>query len=160
MGSSPDAHIGYGFDLGYAEDFNAAERDEYGSPDLPWFDEEEDDGLSDKAEKLLLVEVAGFTETDWRADGYYERKRAAEARVGVEFIHSGGLDGDYSGWVLVATGSHRSVEWSETMALDVDSLRDDPAANGWDEKLAGALKALGITPTQDGAKWLVFPSYG
>lgn len=156
MGSNPRAHLAYGYDLGTSEDFKAEQRDEYDQPDLPWFDVEGGDFV-EAAERVLLTSV-GFTETDWRADGYYERQRAAEAATGVEFQQSG--HPDYPGWVLVARGSERSVEWAETMPLDLKELGDAPVTGGWDSALGAALAVLGITPTQDRACWLVFPSYG
>lgn len=156
MGADPEARMAYGYDLGTVEDFKAAERGEYGSPALPWFDEDDEDGFEDKAEKLLLTSV-GFTETWSRENtGFHAREREAKARLGVEFDRCGTYE--YPGWVLIASGSARSVEWAQTMTVN-------PAEIGaprpeWDEKLASALKALGITPTQDGPKWLAYPFYG
>ncbi|MFC3988751.1 hypothetical protein [Actinoplanes siamensis] len=159
---SPRAHLAYGYDLGGAEDFKAAERDEYGSPKLPWFpdDDSEVDDFGSEAEKILLAS-AGFAE-EWTPAaakaGYYDRKRDAEKRCGVELDTSGHYD--HCGWVLIAKGSEQSVEWSQVMALDSAEMQRRPAAEGWDAKLRDALTALGITPTQDGPKWLVYPSYG
>lgn len=155
MGFTPRAHLAYGYDLGTSEDFKAAQRTKDGSPDLPWLDEDDDD-LASAIGKKLLVDVAGFTETDWRADGYYERKRAAEARVGVEVRSSG--HGEYSGWVLVARGTHKSVEWSDVMVLDLADMEHPP--DGAFDRLTEAVEALGITPHQEHPKWLVYPSYG
>jgi hypothetical protein len=52
------------------------------------------------------------------------------------------------------------VEWSDTMALDLPVLNARPLDEGWPGKLLIVLEMLGLTPTQDGPKWLVFPSYG
>lgn len=172
MGSNARAHLAYGYDLGTSEDFQAAERGEYGSPKLPWFgahdedDETEGEGFGECVERILLA-ATGFVEIPWelRKDydeaaktAYYNAKHEAEKRHGVELAFSGAYD--YAGWVLVARGSERSVEWSEVMVVDLDELANRPGYEGWDTKLADALTALGITPTQDGPKWLVFPSYG
>lgn len=184
MGSNLSAHLAYGYDLGSEEDFNAAERGEYGEPKLPWYGESDDDEqddergeeeFADAVERILLAEIGGFTET-WSAsnDGYYDRKRAAQARVGVEIEFSGG--GGYPGWMLVATGSERSCDWSEAMTLNLDRMRVDPGSLDWDAKLAAAIKVLGITPMREaddatglrhqrtkepvGPSWLVYPSYG
>jgi hypothetical protein len=162
MGSSSRAHLAYGYDLGTAEDFKAAERGEYGSPKLPWLpvDEDGDSDYSEfgeEIEKRLLASV-GFTETNWRAEGYHDRKRIAEDRIGVELDFSG--HSDYAGWVLIAKGSERDVEWSDAMTLDPAELAALPAHHGWPDQLAAALSALGITPTQTAASWLVYPSYG
>lgn len=172
MGMSADAHLAYGYDLGTGEDFKAAERGEYGYPKLSWFgthdedDETEGDGFGECVERILLAST-GFVEIPWdvRKDynddarkAYYAAKAEAEKSHGVELAFSGSYD--YPGWVLIAKDSERSVEWSEVMAVDLDELTNRPAHEGWDTKLADALTALGITPTQDGPKWLVFPSYG
>lgn len=163
MGMSADAHLAYGYDLGSGEDFKAVERNEYGSPKLPWLPVD-DEGFTDSSafddliEGVLLASV-GFTE-EWKGGDptYWDRKQEAEKRCGVELAYSG--HADYAGWVLVAKNSERSVEWSEVMAVDLDELTNRPAYEGWDMRLADALTALGITPTQDGPRWLVFPSYG
>jgi len=156
------AHLAYGYDLGSGEDFKAAERGEYGSPKLPWLPVDEDgdseyDDFGVAVENRLLAS-AGFTETDWQAEGHFARKRDAEKRVGVQLTYSG--HSDYAGWVLIAKESERSVEWDEAMVVDLGELTNRPSYEGWDIKLADALTALAITPTQDGPKWLVFPSYG
>jgi hypothetical protein len=159
---SASAHLAYGYDLGSGEDFKAAERGEYGDPKLPWLPTDEDgdcvySNFGEEVENRLLASV-GFTEADWRADGHFERKRDAEKRVGVELDYSG--HSDYSGWLLIAKESERSVEWAESMAVDLSELTNRPSYEGWDTKLADALAALGITPAQAGPKWLVYPSYG
>jgi hypothetical protein len=155
MGSDPVAHLGYGYDLGGPEGWHVAGLDEYGGLQLDWLGE--DDDFTEAAETRLLV-ASGFTETDWQADGYFDRKRAAEKALGVEFSRSGTWE--YCGEILVASGSTSSVEWSETMPLDLDALRYEPHLPLWNEKLTAALSALGLTPTQDGPKWLVYPFYG
>lgn len=155
MGMTATAHLVYGYDLGSSEEFRAEQRGEYGGPDLPWFDEDEHDGFAGEAEKVLLAS-AGFTEARAESDGYWERERAAKAQVGVEFASTGHVD--LPGWVLHATGSERAVAWSETMVLDPAELAQ--ARPEWDVKLAAALTALGITPTQVVPRWLIFPSYG
>ncbi len=169
MGMTPSAHLAYGYDLGSDEDFRAAERDEYGGPKLPWLPDEDGeggyDGFPEGADALLLA-ATGFVDPPWeeiegdeeKVTTYFAEKREAEASHGVELHHSG--HSDYSGWVLIAKGSKRSVEWSEAMELDLSELNNSPAYHGWDDKLAAALKVLGVTPTQAGPKWLVYPSYG
>ena len=137
MGSTPRAHLAYGYDLGYIEDFKATERDEYGGPELTW-----------------LGEDGGSWDFGARVESVLE---AADVR-GVELEFSGG--DDLPGWVLTATGSKRSVAWSEAMELEPAEMIAQPNRGLWNTKLADALSALGITPTQDGPKWLVFPSYG
>jgi hypothetical protein len=161
MGSSARAHLAYGYDLGGGEDFKAAERGEYGEPKLPWLTDDDVEGDHDdfgtEVEKLLLASV-GFTEEFTPDSDYWIRRKAAEERVGVELAYSG--HSDYAGWLLVITDSQQSVEWSEAMELDLPAMADLTADGLWNAKLTAALAALGITPTQDGPKWLVYPSYG
>jgi hypothetical protein len=154
MGSTASAHVAYGYDLGGKEDFLAEPRDEYGSPVLPWCNDNSE--LTEQAEALLLKET-GFSET-WSDEnpGYFQRLAAARQQVGVNFEFSG--HADYCGWILIATGSERSVDWAKSMAVDPDQVSRPHAE--WDAKLAAALRVLGITPSQAGPRWLVFPSYG
>jgi hypothetical protein len=155
MGMDPEARLAYGYDLGTFEDFKATPRSEYGGPELPWLDEDSTD-LAAAAEPILLASV-GFTE-EWTAgnEGFFDRQCAAEEALGVDFDFAG--THDYPAFLLVAKGSQRSVEWADSMTLDPAEIAT--ARPDWDVKLAAALTALGITPTQDGPKWLVFPFYG
>ncbi|WP_433730770.1 hypothetical protein ACQP2Y_20970 [Actinoplanes sp. CA-051413] len=159
MGMNVEATLAYGYDLGSMEDFRAVQRGEYDSPDLPWFDpDDEDASFPDEAEKVLFASV-GFTE-EWtpasKDNGYYDRKKAAEQQIGVDFDYAGSHD--YPAFVLYATGSKQSVDWAQTMTLDPNELM--APRPGWDAKLTAALASLGITPTQAGPRWLVFPFYG
>lgn len=160
MGMNVDATLVYGYDLGSMDDFKATERGEYGSPVLPWLSDDEDaedeQGFADAAETVLLASV-GFDE-EWTedSDGFYARQRAAQERLGVDFEYSGSHD--FAGYILHAVGSKRTASWAETITLDPAEIalpRPD-----WDAKLTAALTALGITPTQTGPRWLVFPFYG
>ncbi len=159
MGMDVEATLAYGYDLGTLEDFAASQRSKYGSPELPWLDEDDEDtGFPDAAEKVLLA-AAGFTE-EWtptsRDDGYYDRKRAAKERIGVHFDYAGSHE--FPGFILYAKGSKKSADWAETIPLDPTEIAAPRPE--WDAKLAAALTALGITPTQDRPCWLVFPFYG
>jgi hypothetical protein len=135
MGSTPRAHLAYGYDLGYIEDFRASERDEYGGPKLPWF--EGDSG-------------------SWDFGAQVEAELQNAGILGVELEFSGG--DELPGWVLVADDSKRSVAWSEAMVLNLTQMEHPPGE--WFDRLTAAVDALGITPTQDWPRWLVFPSYG
>lgn len=171
MGMSASAHLAYGYDLGSGEDFKAAERDEYDAPKLPWLptDEDGDCDYSEFGEKVeeRLLAATGFVEIPWevRKDydegsrrAYYSARAEAGKRHGVEVAYSG--HADYAGWLLIAEESERSVEWAAAMTVDLNELTNRPSRDGWDARLSDALATLGITPTQDGPKWLIFPSYG
>lgn len=153
MGMDPEARLAYGYDLGTYEDFKADQRGEFGSPDLPWLDEDDTD-FAAHAYNQLFTAVPNPPQVEYD----FERERSAQAHFGVEFDHSGAHD--MPGFILAAAGSTSGVEWSDTMMLDLADLGERPGVNGWDAKLAAALEALGITSTQAGPRWLVFPFYG
>ena len=154
MGSTASAHLAYGFDLGNIDNFRAAERDEYGGPAPTWYSD--DEGRPEFAVQLC---DALYAATGLAAEGDADRRQsAAEQRYGVEVAFCG--TDEYQGWVLIVTGSERDACNADVLTLDPFVLERTPVDEGWDGKLETALKALGITPTQDGPAWLVFPSYG
>ena len=68
MGQSTNGILAYGYDLGGEEGWKLQGLGEYDElPALDWYDpdNEEGDDLQSAAERRLLVEIAGFTETDW-----------------------------------------------------------------------------------------------
>lgn len=124
---------------------------------LPWYREgDEEDSFFEQAEERLLAEIGHFTETDWQADGYFERKHAAEERIGVTFESYGSYD--YGGRILAVYET--SVNWGCSGVLDLAALAAQPATEGWDDKLAAAISALGITPKQERPGWLLCAMYG
>jgi hypothetical protein len=144
VGSVARAHLAYGYDLGSGEDFRAAERDEYGGPVLSWMPDPEVEEPVD-GEEFDFVDLA-----------LAELRRTLGSELAVGFEYAGWHDNP--GWVLAIEASMRTVAWSETMALELAELT--AVRPNWDIALTEALRVLGITPTQDGPKWLVFPSYG
>lgn len=156
MGQSTDGILAYGYDLGGDEGWKLEGLGEYGEfPELPWLDE--DEGFQESAERRLLAEIAGFTE-EWSPgkDGYWERKEAAEARVGVKFDSY--CSGDYPMFLLATKVI--TVHRGSVKDIDMLALAAEPAANGWDAKLRAALAALGITPQQSEPRWLLASYWG
>jgi hypothetical protein len=166
MGVSTDAILAYGYNLGGGDgDWLIEEVGEYGELKLPWFavnldddgddEDRDDDDFVTKAEKKLLV-AQGFTEIDWRADGYYERKVAAEAASGVEF--KGYCSDSYTSYVLAAKviKAYRG----DCPAVDFEALTREAVEGRYDEKLAAAIQALGITPKQTQPAWLLCSYWG
>ncbi|GAA2623751.1 hypothetical protein GCM10010399_63770 [Dactylosporangium fulvum] len=155
MGSSPYAHIAYGYNLGGKEGgWKLAGAAEYGTFDFDWT--EGGYAFEQDATDRLIV-AAGFTEArDEGKPDWYRRRREVEKGLGVEIQRSG--HHEYPGWMLVATGSHKRVEWADAMVLDLFGMEQAP--HEWFERCTAAVEALGITPIQDGPRWLVFPSYG
>src|SRR5258708_344682 len=135
MGMSASGILAYGYNLGSGEtEWEVQEVDEYGDLALHWFNPNLDDDFTEAAKKRLLV-ASGFTETDWRADGYFDRKDEAEARVGVGFESY--CSADFSEWILAAKVI--TVYQGHTKLLDVPRLAGDPETHGWDAKLSAAL---------------------
>ena len=157
MGQSTNAMLAYGYNLGGEEDWKIQGLGEYGEfPELLWLNEDEHD-FQEAAERHLLAELAGFTET-WSSgnEGYHDREREAKARVGVEFDTH--CSGDYPMYLLATKVI--TVYRGDAKSIDMTALAVEPQANGWDEKLRAALTALGITPTQERAQWLLCSYWG
>ena len=154
MGQSTNGILAYGYNLGGDEGgWKIAEADEYGDWEPHWPDA--DDDPEGAVERFLLASV-GFTETDWRADGYRDRKKTAQDQVGVQLESY--CSGDYPMWLLAAhvitvyRGDVKEIDFAELMA---DRLQGE-----WDAKLALAIQTLGITPKQDKPKWLLVSYWG
>lgn len=138
MGMSPEAHIGFGVPLWDSDD------------DPDWIPEDAEDPAG-WVEKKLLASV-GFTETDWRADGYFQRRREAERKVGVKVEYGGTWD--YTTYILVVADSHVENEWGQV--TEVKAQHEDHLHAC--KLIADALKALGA-PAQEPA-WLLWAFYG
>lgn len=153
MGMSPTARLVYGYDLGSSDSWKVHQVGEYGELNLDWLGEDED--FVGAAQKRLLASV-GFTETDWRVDGYHDRQRAAEKLVGAKIVRTGSFE--YSGHCLAFNVGR--AEWSETDTIDFPALREQAVAEDWDGKLARAMAALGLTTDQAGPQWILTAFYG
>lgn len=159
MGQSTNGMLVYGYDLGSEEEWKIREAGEYGElPELPWFDpdNEDGDGFQESAERHLLAQLADFTETDWRADGYFDRERAAKEQLGVEFDTY--CSGEYPMYLLATKVI--TVYRGDVEEIDMEALAVEPEMNGWDEKLNAAVQVLGITPTQGKPKWMLCSYWG
>jgi len=160
MGMSTDALLVYGYHLGGDDaGWLVHGAGEYGElPPLDWYDAEAHDGegFQESAEKRLLAQLADFTETDWQADGYFARERAAKARLGVRFETH--CSGDYPMYLLIAKGI---TAWrGKTEEIDFAALQDEMRQTDADTKLRAALNALGLRPTQERAQWLLCSYWG
>lgn len=160
MGQSTNAMLAYGYNLGGEEGWELKGLGEYGEmPTLDWYspDDEDGDDFQSAAEAKLLAEIAGFTE-QWHSgsEGYFERERAAKARLGVEFTTH--CSGEYPMYLLVAKVI--TVYRGSAESIDVAELSVQPERNGWDDKLQAALRTLGIAPTQEKAQWLLCSYWG
>lgn len=158
MGTSTDAILAYGYNLGGDESgWEIAEVGEYGELDIErisWMDaaDEDDEDVDFVAcAKRRLLQSVGFTETDWNVEGYFDRKRAAEESIGVEFDSY--CSGEYPMYLLA--GHVITVRRGYVEEIDFTALAAQVVDGGWDAKLAAAIQALGITPKQAKPAWLL-----
>ncbi|SOE25676.1 hypothetical protein [Streptomyces sp. OK228] len=151
MGQSTNGILVYGYDLaGGDAEWKVREVGEYGELRLDWLDVEEND-FESAAEKRLMASV-GFTETDYMVDGFFDREREAEARLGVEFKSY--CSGEYPMYTLAAKGSVLTAYRGDCKHVDFTVSPE------WDDKLRDALAVLGMTPTQEQAQWLLCSWWG
>ncbi|WP_042400073.1 hypothetical protein [Streptacidiphilus carbonis] len=115
---------------------------------LDWLGE--DDEFQDKAEERLMAAV-GYEEGDFDADpdAWRQRRRDAEARIGVEFEHGGYQFGD-----LFLSAKKHSAYLGELTVIDPAVLAAEANAEA-DERLRAALAVLGLTPLEERPAWLL-----
>jgi hypothetical protein len=153
VSTSTNAMLVYGYQLvGGVGEWLVEQADEDGCVSLPWLpdDDEEDYDLAELAMDQLMAD-AGFTETDFTAAGYYDRKKLAEERVGVKLAAH--CSGEFPMWVLAA--KVRTARRGNPQSLDLAELARQPALHGWDDKLRHACEVLTITPVQKSPCWLL-----
>lgn len=139
MGSSSTGILAYGYNLG--EDFGF----DYDDDKPAWYDE--DEGWADSA-MIALRAAVGFTETDWRAEGFFDRQREADAKVGVS-IERYGCDG-YCAFLLAAV-CHRAGDYG---GEEVDVTLPE----GVEQRLMWANEVLGLELDSPG--WILASFYG
>ena len=125
MGISSDAILAYGYDLG--EDFYTEDKVE--GYDVVYH-------LTDK----LLASFVGFTD-EWTVEDttFWKRKGEAQKLLGLEVITH--CSYDYPMYFLATTSTWASRGSPER----IESLEVNPM---WDDRLATALKVLGIEPKE------------
>ena len=165
MGRTIKASLAYGYCLGGGDggwEFQEVYSDDeyeigYG-PKLDWYDDEDEDGdgFQEQATTRLLAS-AGFTETDWQAEGYYERRWGAEKELGVQFERTGYEGGD----LLLIVKQEGEFDAYCGNAEEIDPAMLTAVGNAEaDARLAAALQTLGITPNQPKPAWLLTCYYG
>jgi hypothetical protein len=159
MGTSTDAYLMYGYDLGSEEDWKIQGLGEYGEWKPDWLnvdeDAEDEPDWTEEIQKQLRKSV-GFTETDWEADGFYKRQAAADAQIGVELESH--CSGEYPMYVLAAKTITAGRGYPVT--VEPAALQAAVLDGGLDEKLARAIEALGIQPVQEKPAWLLCSYWG
>lgn len=162
MGSSAEGILTYGVSLGGEEEgwkIQGLDRWEEWRPS--WLKPDEDDPKEyadadyvDSAMDALLASV-GFTETNWQADGHFERKKDAEERLGVSFVSHG----HHNFKQFIITTFHVSANQTQARGVDPDVIAAAPTEL-WDSRIQDALDVLGIKPVQEKPCWLLTASYG
>jgi hypothetical protein len=156
MGVSTDAILAYGYDLGGEEEWKVREATRYGELSPGWLDASDDEDFAGQAECRLL-EASGFTETDWRAEGYYARKSEATKTLGTEIE---AYCSDEAPMYLLAAKVHTVARGYVKDAGALIAAADAATLREWDAKLASALAALGLTPVQEKPAWLLCSWWG
>jgi hypothetical protein len=152
MGTTIKAELSYGYRLQgsggewLVSEVHPEDSDDWGL-NLDWFDEDED-SFDETAGRRLLASV-GFTETDWRVDGYHDRQRAAEERLGVQLERTG-----YDAEDLLLVTKQIGVYCGEAEAIDPAVLAAEAGGDA-DVRLRSALAVLGLTPVQKQPAWLL-----
>lgn len=146
MSNSPKGILAYGYNLGSKEtgwNFSLVDQPTIFSTAKVDFE---------KAERILLKGIVGFTETwDNRIDAaFHIREKTAKNKLGLEFIRYGSAD--YAGYILAST-VHQSDDWGANI---VEISLDHSAAH----RLQVALDILGIIPGQREPKWILATYYG
>lgn len=155
MGTTIKAELSYGYRLQGSDgrwlvaEVHPEDSDDRGL-NLPWFDGGEDgfNSFDDAAKNRLLASI-GFTETDWQADGYFDRQREAEARLGVKLERTGWEAED-----LLLVTRQVGAYLGDAEVVDPAVLAAEASADT-DERLRTALAVLGLTPLQEQPAWLL-----
>jgi hypothetical protein len=161
MGQSTNAVMVYGYRFGSVESLEVAEAkssdaNPYGYFKTSWCDDENEDVAAEDGESMdlfnlmirrLYESIPDAPAVEWGR----QRADIVKERLGVWF--EAHRSGEYPMYVL-ATAAFTAYR-GDAKVVDVDRLRDDPAAGGWDAKLAEALRILEVTPAQERPSWLL-----
>jgi hypothetical protein len=166
MGQSTNGVMIYGYDFGDPSSLLLAEAatsetNPYGYLKTSWHDDEHDEVVDEDGTELGVIALmtkrlyeaipdAKPAESDW------EREEVVKERLGVWFESY--CSGDYPMYVLAT--AEFTVYRGDAKVVDVARLADDPAAKGWDAKLAEALRILDVHPTQERPAWLLASYWG
>jgi hypothetical protein len=152
MGTTIKAELSYGYRLQGSDgqwlvrEVHPDDSDKWGL-NLDWF-KADGDGFDEAAKRRLLASV-GFTETDYEVDGYFERERAAEEQLGVQFERTGW---EAESLLLVTKQIGAYPSGAET--IDPAVLAEEAGGDA-DERLRNSLTVLGLTPLQEQPAWLL-----
>ncbi|MFC6080982.1 hypothetical protein [Sphaerisporangium aureirubrum] len=140
----PHAILAYGYDLGGGGEWKITQKDEYGTPAVPWYDSDRDDFI-DQATTVLLADAGLADPSPWN------QGEDLKYHLGVKFERYAEWDNPV--YVLAAHVINR--DWEDTELLDMQALTQQVRDQGWDDKLRHAVETLGITPEQTGPGWIL-----
>jgi hypothetical protein len=168
MGVSTDGILAYGYDFGSEEAFQLREAQEsdtnpYGFFKTDWYDAEtaDDEDLDgDDEERSVIALLAmrlyeaipGAPAVEYASDC----EDPVKAHYGVWFESY--CSGEYPMYILAT--SVTTVDRGDTQLIDPFALGRQPVDEGWDGKLAEALRVLGVTPLQERPGWLLASYWG
>lgn len=160
MGTSTNATLAYGYDLGAEESLQVreaqeSETNEYGYLKTAWYDEEHEElaeGIIEQMTRVLYDAIPDAPPVEYA----WECKDPVKEHYGVWFESH--CSGEYAMWILCtsATTAHQG----SPKTVDPFLLERAPIDEGWDDKLATALRVLGITPLQESPAWLLASDWG
>lgn len=158
MGVSTDGILAYGYNLGGDDSgWEIEQAGEYGDWEPSWIDTDAEEiiDIAVVIEDQLLASV-GFTEGDWEVDGYHDRKRDAQTRLGVELKT---YCSDNSPMYLLCAHSITAYR-GHVKTIGFAELDKQRVEQDWDAKLKRATEALGVTPKQAAPSWLLVSYWG
>lgn len=162
MGTSTNAMLVYGYDLGDADQgwkIQGVGEDE--TPQLSWLRTPSEDDEDDEREEGDEDYVPSFQTQALlhlaRAAGHdVEYDFEAEEKIGLSFASH--CSGQYPMWLFAAKVITACRGYPET--LDFEELERERVAQDWDGKFTRALQVLEITPTQERPRWFMCSYWG
>lgn len=153
MSVSTDAILAYGYHLGGPdadwEIENTVEKYGYEVPAGGWYDPENEEVDFAEAAMNRLLAAAGFTETDWQAAGFFERRDKAEKDLGVTIVTH--CSYTVPMYVLAAWSTEACRGYPKTIS-PTEFVGERLL---WNARLEHALKSLDLTPKQSEPTWIL-----
>lgn len=157
MSTHTNALLVYGYDLGGPGELKLAEAqasdtNPYGYFKTDWFDEEnedppEDEDIFDVMTRQLYAAIPGVPPV--------EHARACEEPVKEHFGVWLEMHAHFEEPAYILAAHREEAFRGYPQPLDLAALNAEAGTGAWDAKLAEALRALGITPTQERPGWLL-----
>lgn len=173
MGRSLSTKIVYGYDIGSQNSDDGWNFEEFDAStyEMKWpewvteLDDDEPDDFITQAKARLMSKLGGFEDSDdWESNDpevsrtYYDRKRAAEKRLGLDFEIYG--VGDYTEWVLGFELARERDGFGELDQELIATLLNPLNMADMDYRLREAIRVLQLHPKGQAApRLLLLASY-